>query len=163
MTANMNLAWYLLGCEASANNKHKREINKFMRNGYLATMAFAVLATTIAADAQSSLTTPFTLTAGSGPIYLMLTWDPVNGFATRTSGQTTVVYFTSPQPADDMDDPAEPAQIASYGYGGYTGNLNGITAGEVTTGTVLNSSSDFSDPASSMAYFNPADNESSSY
>jgi hypothetical protein len=134
-----------------------------MKNVYLAMMVFIGLATTIAAEAQSSLTTPFTLTAGSGPTYLMLTWDPINGFVTRTSGQTTVVYFTSPQPADMDDDPAEPAQIASYGYGGYTGNLNGITTGEVTADTVLNSSLNFSDPASFFASFNPADNETGSY
>jgi hypothetical protein len=126
-------------------------------------MAFAALATAMAVEAQSALTTPFTLTAGSGPIYLMLTWDPVNGFVTRTSGQTTVVYFTSPQPADMFDDPAEPAQIASEGYGGYTGNLNGITTNEVAGGIVLNSSLDFSDPSSSFVSFNPPDNETGSY
>jgi hypothetical protein len=134
-----------------------------MKNGYRAMMALAGLGAAMAAEAQSSFTSPFTLTAGSGPTYLMLTWDPINGYSTRTSGQTTVVYFIAPQPADMFDDPAEPAYVISYGYGGYTGNLNGITPGEVTAGAVLNSSSDFSDPSSSTASFNPADNETGSY
>ena len=125
-------------------------------------IAFAGLTVVMSAGAQSTLTTPFTLTAGFGPVYLMLTWDPISGFTTRTSGQTTVVYFTSPQPAG-MDNPAEPAQIASYGYGGYTGNLNGITPGEESYGTLLNNSSQFSDPGSSMAAFDPPDNETASY
>jgi len=134
-----------------------------MKKRYVAVMAVAGLIMTISAGAQSTLSTPFTLTAGYGPTYLMLTWDPINGFVTRTSGQTTVVYFTSPQPADMDGDPAEPAQIASYGYGGYTSNLNGITSGEEAYGTLLNSSSQFSDPSSSMAAFNPADNEAASF
>lgn len=134
-----------------------------MKKQYLALTAFAGLAGAITAGAQSTLTTPFTLTAGSGPTYLMLTWDPVNGFVTRTTGQTTVVYFTAPQPADMYGHPARPAQIASYGYSGYTGNFNGITPGEQAYGALLNSSSQFSDPSSSTAAFNPADDETASF
>ena len=105
-------------------------------------------ATTLSAPAQSTLSAPITLYSG----YLMLTWDPVNEFQTRTSGQTTVIYFSAPS-----YDPEMGPRLGSVGS--WSGNPNGITTGEVASGTVLGNSSLFS----SWTSFQPQNYETGSY
>lgn len=120
-----------------------------MLKQYLYSLVALAGAAALPSLAQSTLTGPLTINDG----YLMLSWDPSNGFQTRTTGQTTVVYFIAPY-QDPIMESQEPAWVIAS-----SGNPNGITAGEVMAGTVLGNGTLFSNSTS----FNPSDSETGSY
>ena len=103
---------------------------KLLQTSFL--LAAAAACSTADAYPLTPFTSPITITNGS-PTYLMLEWDPANGFRHRTDGQTNVLYFSSGH-YDSMDDYTSPAQIASW--------VNGvnITAGTVAAGTIIDNS-----------------------
>jgi hypothetical protein len=87
---------------------------KSLRTSFLLAAAATAYST---ADAYplTPFTSPITITDGS-PTYLMLEWDPTNGFRHRTDGQTTVLYFMSKR-YDSFEDYTSPSQIAAWGNG----------------------------------------------
>ena len=100
-------------------------------------LAAAATAAQVAADTYTPFTGPVVITTGS-PTYLMLAWDPSNGFRQRTDGETTVMYF-SPQRASIMGDGMYPASVASgFQPGAVSTSLTTLSAG-----TVINSNAGY--------------------
>ena len=89
---------------------------KLLKASFL--LAAAAIATSTAdAYPLTPFTSPVTITNGS-PGYLMLEWDPTNGFRHRTDGQTSVLYFSSAGSFMMGSMPMNwPAQIAAWGNG----------------------------------------------